>query len=106
MICVFFEKLFDTHYLIEMYVMHTLLQKGNEMIDRMMSMLEEVKQLQTEDLSQSQSYTDTVSSITESCDTLSDQCISSRHKYVCYIVITTQVCILRHNNNTSLYATS
>ena len=76
------------------------------MIDRMMSMLEEVKQLQTEDLSQSQSYTDTVSSITESCDTLSDQCISSRHKYVSYIVITTQVCMLHHNNNTSMYPTS
>ena len=76
------------------------------MIDRMMSMLKEVKQLQTEDLSQSQSYTDTVSSITESCDTLSDQCISSRHKYVSYVVITTQVCMLHRNNNTIIYATS
>ena len=76
------------------------------MIDRMMSMLEEVKQLQTEDLSQSQSYTDSVSSITESCDTLSDQCISSRHKYVSYIIISTQVCMLHNYNNTSMYATS
>lgn len=51
------------------------------MMNRMMSLLEEAKKSLSDDLSESQRFSNSISSVTQSCAHLTDKCLSSQQRY-------------------------